>query len=261
MTETQKRKAAEKIFSAVKKHILAARKANRKSGAVEPYRNAWKRQSVYINARESYSVLKSGKRKLVGFSVTVEGEKVADFKTISDLESTFLEFNGIVCDQTSKRGWDGLEFRNDKISLYDGSCYDDNVRIISLVVLQPEPCKEYDALKTYINKHAPHADLGYRELYSVAMEGKKGYLYEETGENDYLESHPSRCLTFLNEIKKARSAKDTMTCRFDKEIYMDPDEYEFSCRDQIECSGEKRHFLRVVIKSPSGKVKYDNKLF
>lgn len=259
--EIQNRLAAEKIFSAVKKAITAARRSNKANGFTSPDDYAWKRQSVYINARENYTVLKSGKRRLSGFAVTVEGKNVFEFKQIADLESAFWKLKEVIQEQSCKRNWTRLEFKKDKISLYDGSRYDTDINIISVVVLQPDPCKEFDALKAYINRHAPGTDLGYMELYSVSMNGKKGYLYDEAGENDYLENHPARCRKFLQEIKKAKTSRDVMGCRYDKETWMDPDEYETSSIEQIECSGEKRHYLRVVIKSPTGKIKYDKKLF
>lgn len=260
MSETQMQ-AAEKIFNAVKKTITAAKAANKKNSLASPDDYGWKRQYVYINIREKYSELKSGKRRHAGFAVHIEGKPVACFKSIADLEAAFRDFKGLVQEQGGRRGWDGLEYKDERISLYDGSRYDDNVSVVSLVILQPAPCKEYGALMAYINRHCPGTNLQNRELYSVFMEGKKGYLYSETGENDYLDSHPARCKRFLEAIRKSRSAKDKMTCRYGKETYMDPDEYESSCRDQIECSGEKRRFLRVVITSPSGRVKYDDKLF
>ena len=260
-TQKQTTHAAEKIFSAVKKAIMDARRFNKANGFTSPDDYAWKRQSVYINAMEKYTVQKSGKRKLSGFAVTVNGKSIFEFKQIVDLESAFWKLKEIIREQFCKRNWTRLEFKNDKIGLYDGSQYDTNVNIVSVVVLHPDPCKEFDALKAYINRHAPGTNLGYMELYSISMSGKKGYLYDETGEKDYLENHPARCRKFLQEIKKTKTSGDVMYCRYDKETWMDPDEYETSSIEQIECSGEKHHYLRVVIKSPIGKVKYDKKLF
>jgi hypothetical protein len=93
------------------------------------------------------------------------------------------------------------------------------------------------------------------------MGGKRGRLWDEHGERLFLDNKPKKCARLLEELRKARSTKDIMTCEYGEENYLDPEEQRYSEWAEIECEGEKRRYLRIIIKTPTGRVKYDGKLY
>jgi hypothetical protein len=52
-----------------------------------------------------------------------------------------------------------------------------------------------------------------------------------------------------------------MTCKRGEENYIDPEEERASSYYEVECEGEKRKYLLITIKTPSGKVKYETKIY
>ena len=93
------------------------------------------------------------------------------------------------------------------------------------------------------------------------MGGKRGVLWDEYGDRRYLANKPTKCARILNELRSARGSKDIVTCKFGEENYMDEFERKHSQYYEVECEGEKRHYLEITIKTPAGKVKYQQKIF
>ena len=52
-----------------------------------------------------------------------------------------------------------------------------------------------------------------------------------------------------------------MICERGEEDYIDPEEQRYSAYAELECEGEKRKYLQITIKTPSGKVKYTRKIY
>ena len=93
------------------------------------------------------------------------------------------------------------------------------------------------------------------------MGGKRGVLWDEYGERIFLDNKPKKCARLREELRKARGAKDTMICEWGEENYMDEEERRDSAYHEVECEGEKRKYLHIIIKTPAGKVKYDAKIY
>jgi hypothetical protein len=93
------------------------------------------------------------------------------------------------------------------------------------------------------------------------MGGKRGRLWDEYGERVFIDNKPRKCARLLEELRKARGTKDTMTCKRGEENYIDEEERRYSEYAEIECEGEKRKYLLITIKTPSGKVKYETKIY
>ena len=93
------------------------------------------------------------------------------------------------------------------------------------------------------------------------MGGKRGVLWDEYGDREYLDNRPKYCESILKELREHRSSKDLMICKEGDENYIDPIDKEYSEKHEIECEGEKRHYLLITIKTPKGKVKYENKIY
>lgn len=132
--------------------------------------------------------------------------------------------------------------------------------VVSRVSLVNKPCKEYKSLQNYLNKYG-NADLQDYDLFSSWMGGKRGRLYGEEGERNYLCHKDKKCNNILTELRQYRGSKDKMTCRKKMEDYIDPMEKAYSEYHEVECSGEKRSYLEVVITTPSGKEKYSTKIY
>ena len=140
------------------------------------------------------------------------------------------------------------------------------MNIVQKVCLADAPCSEYKSLMNYINKfgtgrYGGKVNLGNYELFAAAKGGKRGYLWDEHGERMFLDNRPKASAKYLGEIRTARGTKDTMTCIFGEEDYIDEEERRYSEYAEIECEGEHRKYLRVTIKTPTGRVKYDQKIF
>lgn len=123
-----------------------------------------------------------------------------------------------------------------------------------------KPCKEYRRLATYISKYSGYPVLPER-FYCQAMGGKRGVLWDLYGEKMYLDYKPNKCKQILSELRAHKLTRDTMIVKQGIENYLDEFEREHSAYYEVECEGEHRVFLEVTIKTPSGKVKYQTKLF
>ena len=140
------------------------------------------------------------------------------------------------------------------------------MRFISKVCLADAPCSEYKPLVNFINKYGKdkygrNLNLGNYEFFSAAMGGKRGYLWDEYGERIFLDNKPKKCVRVLDELRKARATKDIMTCERGEENYIDPTEQRYSEYHEVECEGEKRKYILITIKTPTGKVKYEQKIY
>jgi hypothetical protein len=93
------------------------------------------------------------------------------------------------------------------------------------------------------------------------MGGKRGRLWDEYGDREYLDHDAERCAGFLAELRKYRGTKDLMVCEKKEENYIDPVDRAYSEKYEIECDGEKRSYLAITIKTPSGKIKHEMKIY
>ena len=104
-------------------------------------------------------------------------------------------------------------------------------------------------------------ELGNFELFSAAMGGKRGRLWDEYGERLFLDNKPKKCAKILEELRKMRGSKDTMLCKRGEENYIDPIDQRYSEYHEVECEGEKQKYLQITIKTPQGKVKYQQRIY
>jgi hypothetical protein len=200
----------------------------------------------------------------------VENEEIGKCTYLSDIESVFREFGNMLDTQKKVKGWGGLNYTNDKITYNFGMGSSRSVKFIPKVCLADAPCSEYKSLMNFINKYGRTiywgptygaVNLNNYELFSAAMGGKRGVLWDEYGERIFLDNKPKKCAQLLEELRKARGTKDNMICERGEENYIDPEERKYSAYAEIECEGEKRKYLKITIKTPTGKVKYETKIF
>ena len=262
MNATEIKTLATKMFNATKKNLVDARKYNKDNKT-----NVWTRkaQQVEISVYD-HDVWKDGNRTTEYYALNVDNKEVGRCVYRSDIESVFREFGNMLDAQKKVKGWGGLNYTNDKITYNVGMWSDYSVKFIPKVCLADTPCPEFKPLMNYINKYGVgkygnKVNLNNYELFSAAMGGKRGRLWDEYGERVFIDNKPKKCVSVLEELRKARGTKDTMLCERGEENYIDPEEERYSAYEEIECEGEKRKFLQITIKTPSGKVKYTRKIY
>lgn len=262
--DNKNKTAAEKIFKAIKKALSDARKYNKENNY--PI-NSWNRraQQVDISVWDN-TTWKDNKKVINYYGIRLNGKEVCKCKTHYDVNEVFGELRNLLSAQKKVKGWGGLNFLAERVNLEGYSWDGYSVPIIPKVCLADAPCSEFKSLMNYINKYgirkygAPMRLENY-ELFSAAKGGKRGYLWDEHGERIFLDNKPKTSARFLEELRKNRGTKDTMLCEIGEEDYIDPEEQRASSYYEVECEGEHRRYLRVIIKTPTGRVKYDEKLY
>ena len=267
MNATEIKALATKMFNLIKKSLADARKYNKENNF--PI-NSWsrRRQQVDLSIWDN-TTWKDGKKIVKNYFIEFNNSKVGECLTHYDVSEVFSELRNLLNGQKKVKGWGGLNFNLENIELESGFWSGYRVSYIPKVCLADAPCSEYKSLMNYINKYALagpnfggyNKPLGNYELFSAAMGGKRGRLWDEYGERVFLDNKPKKCARLLEELRKARGTKDTMTCKRGEENYIDPEEQRYSAYAEIECEGEKRKYLEITIKTPAGKVKYETKIY
>lgn len=215
-------------------------------------------QSVYLENDQIYDnkkgkylwYIKCGKKKCV------EGiENLYDIEQIN--RAVILKLNEL---KKTGRTYKNLQLKTGKMSEGNGWYNMRSYTLLESVLLPENPCKEFKSFQNYMKKYG-HFTIPDFALYSCHGGGKRGYLYGEEGDRYFLDNKPKKCARVLEEIRKARGSKDIMTCRLGKEEYIDPIDRQYSQMHEVECDGEYRNYVQVVIKTPTGKVKYDQKIY
>ena len=263
MNSTEIKALATKMFNTVKKNLADARKYNKENNV-----NAWTRKAQQVDISiYDHDTWKDGKRITEYYVFNVGNKEIGKCTYRSDIESVFREFGNMLDTQKKVKGWGGLNYSKDKIYFNMGGWSDYSVNIIPKICLAETTCKEFTSLQNYINKYGVGSKYGNKvnlnnyELFSAAMGGKRGRLWDEYGERVFIDNKPNKCARLLEELRKARGTKDTMLCERGEENYIDPEEQRYSAYAEIECEGEKRKYLLITIKTPTGKVKYETKIY
>lgn len=192
--------------------------------------------------------------------ININGKEFRGTQTMRDIEEVSREVIGQLTALKATRGWKNLMF-NTRAETEGVGFY--NVRkytLLDRVSLPSNPCKEYVSLKNYLNKYA-NANISDFEFFSSYMGGKRGVLWDESGDRRYLDNKPKKCAMELAELRKHRGSKDIIVCKRGEEDYIDDAERRYSQYHEVECSGEKRKYLEVVVKNANGKVKYTTKIY
>ena len=265
-------KSANQVFKAIKDKLTANKKTvkDNKRSAYNSIEVSWD------NKVPSVFNPKTGKYELgnTTYQIWVEGDKVLDgIESTNDLAKIFNAVRDLLDDLKAKKGWGTLTHTSETIRpASSGSNWViPSLSVLTKVELPDAPCKEYKSLANYLNKYGLEKKYGYYglssldltpfELYSVYAGGKRGVIYGEEGNRHYLANKPKKCAQVLAELRKHRTAKDTMVCTRGREEYIDPTEKMYSMHQEVECDGEIRSYLSVAIKTDTGKVKYETKLY
>lgn len=272
MADTQNTILAEKALKAIKTAISASKKSIKEYREKHPWDKRHRNPSVvlYISLKHGYEGAKDEKYRLTMLNPNYNGEDThiveVDFRC--DLENIVRSLIGMLNKQREVKGWGNLKIVTDKAEFGVGWSRK-YVEYPSKVILCDPACKEYTSLQNYLNKYGVVSyrsytypvRLGNFELFHSAMGGKRGRLWDEYGVREYLDHDAERCAGFLAEIRKYRGTKDLMVCEKKEENYIDPVDRAYSEKYEIECDGEKRSYLAITIKTPSGKIKHEMKIY
>ena len=266
--DNKNKETAEKIFKAIKKMLADARKYNKEKGfSLNNRVLTFSRREQMVDIAVWDNTSWKGDKKVINYyGIRLNNKEVAKCNGCYDVQEVFSELRNLLNAQKKVKGWGGLNFMDERITLEGYSWEGYSVSAIPKVCLSDAPCPEYKSLMNFINKYGTRKygspmKLGNYELFSAAKGGKRGYLWDEHGERIFLDNKPKTSARLLEELRKARGTKDTMVCEIGEEDYIDPEEQRASSYYEVECEGEHRRYLRVVIKTPTGKVKYDKKLY
>ena len=184
--DNKNKEIAGKLFKKVKANLSSARKYNKEKGFTN-IMDGWsrRRQQVDIEVWDN-TIWKDGKKIVKSYIIKVEREKFAEVRTHYDVREVFAELRNLLFEQKKVKGWGGLNYMSEQVSLESGSWSGYEVSIISKVCLADAPCSEYKSLMNYINKYGlveggwgRKMELGNFELFSAAMGGKRGRLWDE----------------------------------------------------------------------------------
>lgn len=266
--EEKNKQIGEKLFKKVKAKLTQAKKHNKEKGLTSvSYGLGRASQQADIEVWDN-TIWKDGHKVVKSYIIKVEQEKFAEVRTHYDVREVFAELANLLNEQKKVKGWSGLNFMREQVSLESGSWSGYEVSIIPKICLADAPCGEYKSLMNYINKYGiiegtwgTKMNLSNYELFCAQMGGKRGRLWDEYGERLFLDNKPKKCTKILEELRKMRGSKDKMLCKRGEENYIDPIDQRYSEMHEIECEGEKRKYLLITIKTPMGKVKYQQKIY
>lgn len=260
LTTEQKTKLATKALNTIKKAINEKKKDIKARPAIDPwdYRNP--SLDLGITLKHGWEGAKDEKYRLTINPNWFEHDThIIETDTRSELEDTINILFGLLNQQAKVKGWTTLKVVREKVTFGD-PWYGVKVTYPAKITLPDAPCKEYKSLQAFIKKYGNY-NLGNFDIFHSRMGGKRGRLWDEYGERMYLDNRPKKCSAVLEELRKMRGSKDIMVCTFGREDYIDPIDQRYSEYHEVECEGEKRHYLEITIKTPAGKVKYHQKIY
>ena len=184
---------------------------------------------------------------------------------------TEIDVGDIAYNYTDKEVDDAAFIRilNDAISLSNVRCkvysqtYGDGYwtpRIVRFekVEIFPNASKEFITLTKMLEKYT-NKTIGETDVFFARVCGKRS-SWSESGKRHYLCYDSQKCQAIIDEIRKHKASKDTLT--FDvEECFSHGDEYDYNIAQyqESEWYGSNQAKLHITIKTPSGKVKADYK--
>lgn len=241
-------KTAKNIFDYIKVMLKERKKVAKTAGYYADTQIPFEIDSCYNREKNKYID-----------SIKIWDKNFGEFENESEIRDVSDQVIRLIHEQQKVRGWSNLLFSTRKIEVgfgWDSRKY----IIIDRIALPDNPCKEFKSLQNYLNKYG-NITIPDFQLFSVRMGGKRGVLYGEEGDRRYLANRANKCELYLKQIRANKGSKDTITCKFGREDYIDPVDRQYSEYHEIECDGEGRSYVEVTIKTPQGKVKYQQKIY
>lgn len=128
------------------------------------------------------------------------------------------------------------------------------------VELFSNPCKEFNTLRKYLEKHA-NFKLGDMDVFSVDVCGKRS-SWGDSGDYYYLCYDPKRCKRILYDIKYNKGSKDLLKVSTEKYLdHGDDMEYQCAMYQESEWYGHRGNKLCIEVTTPKGKVKLNEEYY
>ena len=245
-------KLAKEIFNEIKKNLVENKKKKVEKSYFSNTAAYFDTDSTYDRAQNKYvDYIRIGKKEFRGM------EGTNDIQQVSNIVVSLLN------EQKKVKGWKNLTFATRDFSEIRGSGWNQywkKYSILEKIYLLDNPCKDFISIQKFLLKYANY-NLADFKLFDVRMGGKRGRLFDEEGDRYYLANKEKKCAKILEELRKYRGTNDTITCKYGEEDWMDEMERKYSAYHEVECDGVRRHYLEITIKTPSGKVKYNQKIY
>ena len=270
LTTEQKTKLATKALNHIKKSLTEQKKNIKAHPPVDPWDVRNPHLDLEITLKEGWTGAKNEKYRLTADWKCRDEKHIIETDTRWELEDTINILFGLLNKQAKVKGWTTLKVVREKAHFGD-AWHGTDVTYPAKITLPDAACKEYKSLQSFLNKYGTRTDfrgrpdgkftLGNYDIFHSAMGGKRGTLWDEYGERKYLDNRPKKCAEVLAELRQYRGTKDLMLCKYGQEDYIDEIDRRYSEYHEVECEGEKRHYIEITITTPTGKVKYNQKIF
>ena len=243
---------AKQVFNEIKKNLVENKKKKVEKTYFSNTAAYFENSSIYDRELGKYvDYIRIGKKEFRGIG------DLNDVQQISNMVVYLLN------EQKKVKGWKNLVFSTRDFQELRGSGWNQYWKHYSLlekIYLLDNPCKDFVSIQKFLLKYVNY-NLTDFKLFDVRMGGKRGRLYDEEGDRYYLANKEKKCAKILEELRKYRGTNDTITCKYGEEDWMDEMERKYSAYHEVECDGVRRHYLEITIKTPSGKVKYNQKIY
>ena len=208
-----------------------------------------------VNEVELYiSNVKSGGK--VGYVIYMGNIALTDILiTTYDLSSFVNKLIKKLNELKSTKGWGTLIWEFNEIDLSTSVWRSNTINFPNRIMLLPKPCAEFNKLVNFIKKYT-NQDISVEDIYRVRIGGKRGRVYGEEDNRNYLAFNCNVCNNILDKLKKSRGSKDKIT--ISKKITfddIDPFELQYSIRNEVEFSGVRYTKYEINITTPSGRHK------
>lgn len=130
--------------------------------------------------------------------------------------------------------------------------YPNYYELISEICHINKVAKEFTQIQKYLLKYA-NFKLTEDMCYSAPTSGKRGEYYEHNDERSFACTNQKRCAAFIEKLKTTKSPKDTLT--IEQVEYSDKEDMSHSIYYETECYGSIQKTIKVIIKTPTGRIK------
>ena len=211
MDTNKAKELAQEIFNEIKKNLVD----NKEKAKANPYQQIsvyFENSSIYDRELGKYvDYICVGKKEFLGIG------NLDDVQQISNMVVYLLN------EQKKDKEWKNLIFITRDFKELRGSGWNQYWKPYSLlekISLLNNPCKDFVSIQKFLLKYANY-NLADFKLFDVRMGGKRGRLYDEEGDREYLANQPKKCARILEELRKYRGTNDTITCKYGEEDWMD----------------------------------------
>ena len=186
-----------------------------------------------------------------GYRINVNNKDITDILESFEFKSVIDELLSQLKELKNDSKWSGIDWILIETHLPNSL----SVIKVPYVKFFTEPCKEFTKLRKFLEKHCGKI-ISKKDLYKVYIGGKRGRIYCEDGERDYLAYHPTKCAQILTELRSAKGTRDIARTTDIKTIDdIDDFELQVSIRHETEFDGMRYTECVVIVETPSGKTK------